>query len=381
MRFVHTADWHLGRLFHGIHLTEDQSYVLDQFIDVVKDSKASAVIIAGDVFDRAVPPPEAVELFDEMLCRLALELKVAVIVIAGNHDSPQRVAYGARLFSARGVYLFGQPARNVGAVDIADDHGPVRFYALPYAEPPMIRQRFEDDTVVDHESAMQCCIGAIQAGHPEGVRSVLVAHGFVAGGAESESERPLCVGGTGLISASCFEKFSYVALGHLHGPQSLGGPVHYSGSLLKYSFSEADHSKSVSVVDMDASGACTIERIALKPRRDVRRLKGLLAEILKGPQKGEGKDDYMHVTLEDKGALLDPIGKIREVYPNALALERPFLSARADGTRIDHTKLSEVDLFNAFFEQVTGAKTTDEQSAVFASVVNSLRETQREAVV
>jgi DNA repair protein SbcD/Mre11 len=380
MRFIHTADWHLGRLFHGIHLTEDQSHVLGQFVDVVKDARADAVIIAGDLFDRAVPPPEAVELFDEVLCRLALDLKVAVVVIAGNHDSPQRVAYGARLFSTRGAHVFASPGRDAGLVELNDAHGPVRIYALPYAEPPVIRERFADEAVVDHDSAMRCCISAIRAGHPAGCRAVLVAHGFVAGGAECESERPLCVGGTGVIDAACLDTFNYVAMGHLHGPQSLGAAVHYSGSLLKYSFSEAGQDKSISVVEMDAAGACRIERVRLRPRHDVRCVKGILANILKGPNDGTGREDYIHVTLEDSGALLDPQGKLREVYPNVLALDRPFLSARAEGARIDTSRMSEVELFGRFFEQVTGEKISGEQSAAFAAAVDGVRQEEREAV-
>lgn len=383
MRFIHTADWHLGRLFHGVHLTDDQAYVLDGFVEVVRDSRAGAVIIAGDLFDRAVPPPEAVELFDEVLSRLAMDVRVPVIVVAGNHDSPQRVNFGARLFRGQNVHVFGVPSRQIGAVDIADEAGPVRFYAVPYAEPPVIRQRFNDEKVVDHDSAMRCCVGAVRSAHPAGARAVLIAHGFVAGGAECpESERPLSVGGASTIDAACLQSFDYVALGHLHSPQSLcEGRVSYSGSLMKYSFAEAGHNKSISIVEMDAKGTCRVERISLRPRRDVRRLRGTLEEILESPQDGESRDDYIHVTLEDKGALLDPMGKIREVYPNVLAIERPFLSTRAeDSQRIDHRRVGDVELFSAFFKQVSGEEITTEQSEAFANVVNAVRSAEREAV-
>ena len=383
MRFIHTADWHLGRLFHGMHLTEDQAHVLEQFIELVRDARAQAVIIAGDVFDRSVPPPEAVTLFDDVLGRLALDLKVPVIVIAGNHDSPQRLEYGARFFSTAGVHVSGRVSRNMPAVELADAHGPVRFHALPYAEPPLVRECFADDEVMDHDSAMRRCVEAVIQAHPAGYRGVLIGHGYVSGGTECESERPLCVGGSGMVSANHFDAFNYVALGHLHEPQEVeGGRAHYSGSLLKYSISEAGHEKSISVVDMDGAGRCIVERVAMSPRRDVRVLRGMLADILKGPAPGESRDDYVHVTLEDTGALLDPMGKLREVYPNVLGIGRPELEAlaRGDDRRIDHRKAGDAELFAAFMKQVTGREVTAEQSEAFARVAGELRAAEREVL-
>ena len=383
MRFIHTADWHLGRLFHGMHLTGDQAHVLGQLVDLVKDAKAQAVIIAGDVFDRAVPPPEAVELFDEVLARLALDLKVPVIAIAGNHDSPQRLGFGARLFSSSGVHVCGRVSRQMLAVELADEHGPVRFYALPYAEPPVVRECFGDGEVVDHDSAMRRCVREIGQSHPAGCRGVLVAHGFVTGGRECESERPLCVGGSSSVSENHFGGFNYVALGHLHEPQEVeGGRAHYSGSLLKYSISEAEHEKSISIVDMDGAGKCIVERVALSPRHDVRCLRGLLADILKGPAPGENREDYVHVTLEAAGALLDPIGRLREFYPNVIGIDRPEFVARAQGDdrRIDHRKVGDADLFAAFMDQVTGTKLTPEQAEAFAQVAGTLRAEEREVL-
>lgn len=380
MRFVHTADWHLGRLFHGVHLTDDQAHVLDGFCGAVEDCKPDAVIIAGDIYDRSVPPPEAVMLFDAVLTRLAVEIGVPVILIAGNHDSAQRLGFGRKLLSQGNVHVFGPMVANIGVVTIHDGDGPVHFYGLPYADPATVRTCFSDANAVCHDSAMRCCVKNISS---DGGRRILLAHAFVVGGAECESERPLSVGGAGTVAAEVFSGFDYVALGHLHRPQSMSsGKVCYSGSLMKYSFSEADHSKTASIVDMDGLGACKVEYISLAPRRDVRIVKGLLADILKGPANGESKDDYIHAILDDTTALLDPMARLREVYPNALEISRSVLEAqvRSGGTRVDHTKLKDLDVFGAFFDQVTEAPMTAEQSKAFTEVVEVLRQQEREVV-
>src|SRR4051794_15399990 len=239
MRFIHTADWHLGRLFHGVHLTEDQRHALLQLVDVVKQERPDAVLIAGDIYDRAIPPPEAVDLLDEILCRLVIDLKIPVILIAGNHDSAQRLNFGARLVADRRLYVTGSLPRTCNPVVIADADGPVHVYSLPYAEPMVVRECVECDDVVDHDSAMKSLVGRIHQSRSPGGRAILMAHAFVAGGAECESERPLSVGGAGTVDASSLDGFDYVALGHLHCPQRIGkGQVRYSGSLLKYSFDE-----------------------------------------------------------------------------------------------------------------------------------------------
>ena len=281
MRFLHTSDWHLGRLFHRVHLTEDQAFVLDQFVDLARRERPDAVLISGDIYDRAVPPPEAVRLLDDTLSRLTLDLGIPTVVIAGNHDGPDRLAFGSRLLAGGGLHLFGLPGPAPEPIRLEDAHGPVFIHAVPYAEPPVVREAFGVETVHDHHAAMVACLDAVRSVHPEGARSVVLAHAFVAGGAGSESERPLSVGGAGTVEASAFAGFDYVALGHLHRPQSLARDrLVYAGSLLKYSFDEATHRKSVSLVEMDAAGACTVERIALTPRREVRRISGLHAELL-----------------------------------------------------------------------------------------------------
>jgi exonuclease SbcD len=276
MRFIHTADWHLGRLFHGVHLTDDQHHALMQVVQVVKEERPDAVLVAGDIYDRAIPPPEAVELLDEALCRLVIDLKVPVVLIAGNHDSPQRLHFGSRLLKDRRLYVTGNLPAKCESVVFGDGNGPVHVYAVPYCEPMIVRQGLSCEEVVDHDSAMRAIVGRIAGGHPSGERKILMGHAFVAGGAECESERPLSVGGAGTVDVGSLSGFDYVALGHLHCPQRIGGgEVRYSGSLLKYSFDEVHQPKGVYVVDMDKGGACAVRTVPIVPRRDVRKIEGV----------------------------------------------------------------------------------------------------------
>src|SRR4051794_34974326 len=282
LRFLHTADWHLGRLFHGVHLTDDQRHVLGQFVDLARDTKPDVILIAGDIYDRAVPPPEAVELLDEVLSRLVIDLKVPVVLIAGNHDSPGRLHFGSRLLAGRRLYVTGTLPRSPQSCEplvLCDDHGPVHFYAVPYAEPATVRSCLGCDELPDHDAAMRALLTQIRSTHPPAARAVLVAHAFVAGGTGCESERPLSVGGAGTVAPDAFAGFHYAALGPLHRPQSLnGGSLRYSGSLLKYSFDETAGGKSVELVEMAADGSCRCETFPLTARRDVRRIEGLLED-------------------------------------------------------------------------------------------------------
>ena len=228
---------------------------------------------------------------------------------------------------------------------------------------------------------MRALIESLRPALSRGARSVLVAHALVAGGVPSESERPLSMGGASTVPVECFAGIHYVALGHLHRPQKVGSErVQYSGSLLKYSFSEADHAKSVTLVEMDAAGACRVSRVRLAPRRDVRCVRGNLADLLKGPQGGESKEDYLSVTLLDRGAILDAMGKLREVYPNVLHIERPVLTAAGSGPagKIDPHTVSDEQLFGSFFKEVTGEDLKDEEMAAYAATTAEMRRRERE---
>lgn len=381
MRFIHTADWHLGCLFYGKHMTDDQGYILDQLVHLCKDLKPDAVIVAGDVYDRSIPPPEAVSLLDETLYRLVGELHIPIILIAGNHDSPERTEYGARLLASNQLHVLGTLSENPHPIRLNDEYGTVDFYAVPYADPPLFREHLSDPSLTDHDAALRAWIKRVGASQPSPSRSVFITHAFVRGGSASDSERPLSVGGTSMVSPTCFDGFNYVALGHLHRPQTIvDDRIHYSGSLLKYSFSEADQPKSVSIVQMDEIGHCQIERVSLSPRHDVRVVKGYMQELLKGSIPPGNRDDYVLVVLLDEGALLDSMEQLREIYPNILAIDKPSL-LRSGSLQIahqDHRTRTEESLFADFFRAMTSNPLKPEEATEFAAMVNELHRKQRE---
>ncbi|CAL92816.1 exonuclease SbcCD subunit D [Azoarcus olearius] len=381
MRFLHTADWHLGRVYHGVSLLEDQAHVLRDFVRLAGETRPDAILIAGDVYDRSVPPADAVRLLDETLTELVVGLAIPVVLIAGNHDGPDRLAFGASLLGRAGLTVRGPVDASVAPVRLRDAHGEVAIYPLPYAEPALVRSAFGEEALADHHAALGAQLRAIRAAHAAGTRSVVVAHAFVLGGSESESERPLSVGGSGAVGAELFAGFDYVALGHLHRPQQAGGEhIHYSGSLLKYSFAEAGHAKSVNLVEMDAAGRCTVERVALAPRRDLRIVEGTLADIIAGAAADPGRDDYLLARLSDSGALLDAMGKLRTAYPNALAIERPLHAGDGPGrAAADHRRIRIEDLFASFYAETAGRPLEAEAIATVQRIVGAIEQEARHA--
>lgn len=356
--------------------------MLDQLVEIAKDLRPDVVIVAGDIYDRAVPPQEAVSLLDDVLSRLVAQAGMKVVLIAGNHDSPQRLGFGAQLLARSNLHMFGPLLPEYHPVVLEDAHGPVNIYAIPFAEPPVVREKLGGNDIRDHNSALGQILQQIRAKHPAGRRSILVAHAAVLGGKTSESERPLSIGGSETVEPALFEGFNYVALGHLHQPQSPGHDhIHYSGSILKYSFSEASHEKSVKVVEMDATGRCSIERIPLAPRRDVRRIEGTLKEILEKARCDKNREDYIMAAILDQQPVLDAMGKLREVYPNTLHIERPWVAPGAVDARAsaDHLRLSEAEMFSSFFSQVTGDEMTEPEKGALAEVIEALRRREREA--
>lgn len=379
IRLLHTSDWHLGRVLHGVNLLEDQQYLLEQLVDVVCEERPDAVLVAGDVYDRAVPAPDAVALLDETLSTIVGRLGTQVVLIAGNHDSPDRLAFGARLLAGKGLHLFGRLTDERRPLVLRDEHGPLEIHALPYAEPTTVRHVLGDETLTSHEKAM----GALTARILEGTetrRRVLVAHAFVSGGRVGDTERPLSVGGTGTVNAASFSGFMYTALGHLHRPQRSGeDSVQYAGSLFPYSFSEADHAKSVTLVDLGKTGIEGLQRVPLRPRRPLRAIEGQLGQLV-AKQEETGRDDFLLVTLTDSGPVFDAIGKLRERYPNVLHVVRKELQRRPRPQRatVDKT-ISDHDLFARFFEDVTGDELGPAASQVLEEMLQSVQIQQRES--
>lgn len=384
MRFIHTADWHLGRLFHGLHLTDDQSYILDDFVKLVADSKVDAVLIAGDIYDRSVPPAAAVQLLDEVLTKLAVELETSVILIAGNHDSPHRLGFGSRLLQSRRVTVTGPLSQLSDPILIPDQWGSVAIHTLPYCEPAYAREVLGDQSIKTQDQAVGALLDTFQKNSDQ--RSILVGHLHCEGGQISESERPLSVWDDGRVRLERFKDYHYTALGHLHLPQVLGaGKVHYPGSLLKYSFGEAPETKGISLVEMDAEGHCKVERIQLTARRDVRCLEGYFEDLLKNGESYSHRHDYLKITLLDRGPILEAMTKLREFYPHLLHIERPKLSfiPEAKGPRQEkkHETLDTGDLFAHFFREVTGDEMNEDQQKLFASLMRRRRYAERELIL
>lgn len=378
MRILHTADWHLGRIFHGLHLTEDQSYLMDQFVAMVKDVKPDVVIIAGDLYDRAVPPPDAVRLLDSVFSRL-IEMDVTVAVIAGNHDSPARLGFGARLFEHRRLHVSSLIEHQRGPLVLHDEHGPVNIHLLPFVDPPQVRAHTGDMTVRTHAAAMEAMIRQARANQPRGQRSVLVAHATVIGARPGESERALgALAGGDAIDAAHMADFDYVALGHLHPRQTIAGHVHYPGSLMPYSFGEIEDERGISLVEMDARGAVHIKSLPLTPRRQVRKIRGYLHDLLQ-EDDGKNPNDFLCAVLYDEGALLDPIGRLREVYPNILQIERTAQDLPEPlENRVDHRKHSPLELFDHFFQEVTGLSLSVEEEAALCDLLEDMQAEARE---
>jgi len=377
MRFIHTADWHLGRFFHGSHLTAEQGEILlKELLPLAISEKAEALVIAGDIYDRGVPPVDAVELFDEVLAKFS-EANIKVIGIAGNHDSPGRVDFGRRLFAGAGIYLRGKLEKDMAPVTLEDEYGAVDFYLVPYFDALTVRDIFGGENL-DKDAAYDVLLANLLQSKN---RSVALIHDFIAGGISSDSERPLAVAGGGNVSPEHFARFNYTALGHLHNPQKAGGEnIRYSGSLMKYSFDEWEQKKGVVLVDIDGAGEVRTEFFALKSRRDVRRIKGSFQEILENRERYPKSDDYLEFILTDKVIIPNSMQRLREIFPNAMLLsyDSVFEQQAASIKGQQALKKSEENLFAQFYLDTMGHEMSAEETALFAEVIAEVRREERE---
>ncbi|UXZ56122.1 exonuclease SbcCD subunit D [Halomonas sp. 7T] len=378
MRLLHTADWHLGRLFHNLSLLEDQRHVLNQLLDIIDRDAVDAVLIAGDIYDRSVPPAAAVTLLDDVLGELCEKRGLPVIMISGNHDGAERLGFGARHLRQAGLHILSDLSACDHPVTLSINDDTVDIFGIPYADPEFVRSEFGAD-VRDFDSAHRYLVERIEAKRHAGRPTVLMSHCFVDGGSASDSERPLTLGGAESVAWEPMQSFDYVALGHLHGPQYRGGEhIRYSGSLLKYSFSEANQRKGVTLVDIDSNGVSQIEHRPLTPRREVRVLEGELAELLAQGSTDAQADDYILVRLTDRHTILDPMGKLRDVYPNVLHLEKPGMLEARGRQQLDRERLqfSALDMFSDFFTQTSGDAMSDEQASAMRELITSLSREQ-----
>ncbi|MFF3645102.1 exonuclease SbcCD subunit D [Streptomyces sp. NPDC002564] len=321
MRLLHTSDWHLGRSFHRVNMLDAQAAFIAHLVATVREHAVDAVVVSGDVYDRAVPPLAAVELFDDALHRLA-DLGVPTVMISGNHDSARRLGVGAGLIDRAGIHLRTDPAACADPVVLADAHGDVAFYGLPYLEPALVKDEFRVERA-GHEAVLGAAMDRVRAdlaGRAPGTRSVVLAHAFVTGGQASDSERDITVGGVAAVPAAVFDGVDYAALGHLHGSQTLAPRVRYSGSPLPYSFSEADHRKSMWLVDLGPDGDVTAERVDCPVPRPLARIRGTLDELLADPALTPHEDAWVEATLTDAVRPDDPMARLCERFPHTLSL-------------------------------------------------------------
>ncbi|MFK4146047.1 exonuclease SbcCD subunit D [Streptomyces sp. NPDC004065] len=330
MRLLHTSDWHLGRAFHRVNMLGAQAEFIAHLVATVREREVDAVVVSGDVYDRAVPPLAAVELFDDALHRLAA-LGVPTVMISGNHDSARRLGVGAGLIDRAGIHLRTEPAACGTPVVLRDAHGEVAFYGLPYLEPALVRDEFAVDRAA-HETVLAAAMDRVRAdlaARPPGTRSVVLAHAFVTGGQPSDSERDITVGGVASVPAGVFDGVDYAALGHLHGCQTITERVRYSGSPLPYSFSEAGHRKTMWLVDLGADGSVTAERVDCPVPRPLARIRGRLEDLLADPGLARHQEAWVEATLTDPARPAEPMARLAERFPHVLSLV--FEPERAPG--------------------------------------------------
>ena len=365
MKFVHLSDLHLGKRVNEFSMLEDQRYILTEILRIIDEERPDGVLIAGDVYDKSVPSAEAVALLDDFLVRLAGR-DLQVLLVSGNHDSPERLAFGGRLMAGQGVHIAPVYDGKVVPVTLTDEYGPVRVYLLPFIKPAHVRRCFPDREADTYTDAMAAAIGAM--GVDPALRNVLVTHQFVAGAARCDSEE-VSVGGTDSVDVSVFDPFDYVALGHLHGPQTVGREtVRYCGTPLKYSFSEAGQHKSVTVVELGEKGAAAVRTVPLVPLRDLVELRGTYEEVtFRGFYEGTGwQQDYVHITLTDEEDVPNAVGKLRVIYPNLMKLDYDNRRTRAgislEGAE-EMERRSPLELLEEFYEKQNGQPMGDEQRA------------------
>lgn len=376
MKLIHLSDLHLGKRLNDFSLGEDQEYILNQILGIVESEAPDAVVIAGDVYDKAIPSVEAVGLFDEFLVRLA-KLNTQIFVISGNHDSPERIAFGNRLLDAAGLHLSPVYSGRVEPITLEDDFGPVHFYLLPFVKPLHVRRFYPDDPTDTYTQALSAAVEHMDI--DERQRNILVTHQFVTGAARSDSEE-LCVGGADNVDSAVFQVFDYVALGHIHSPQHCGSEkVRYCGTPLKYSFSEVKDQKSVTVAELKEKGNLTIRTVPLKPLRELVELRGTFAELTDKSfyEHTTWQTDYTHLTLTDEEDIPDAIGKLRLIYQGLMKLDYDNARTRSNGeitgAEVQRVR-SPLELFADFYALQNNRPMTQEQLVFVEELLSRMEE-------
>lgn len=394
MKIIHTSDWHIGKIVNEFSMLEDQKYILDELIKLVDKERPDVLIIAGDMYDRSIPPVDGVELLNNILSKLVMEKEIRVLAISGNHDSGERLCFASNILEKQGLYIVGRDEELYRKIEIDDEEGKVNFYLIPYKDPSVIKKLLDNSEIKNHNDAMKAVVEMINENLDKSERNILVAHGYVTMYREdakesdedkyeaanlevSESERPLSIGGTDLIDCNIFNDFDYVALGHLHGRQKIGREeVRYSGSLLKYSFSEVNQKKGVTIFDIDKEKNVTLDLRELKPLRDLRIIKGDIDELIEvGRDVVDGKEDYIQAILLDEGELINPIEKLRAVYPNVMLITREKkreYDENSTSAKKGYKSKSEKDLFEEFYNALSDGEFTEEKSKIIDETINGI---------
>lgn len=375
MKLIHLSDLHIGKRVNEISMLEDQEYILTQILRIVDEEQPAAVLICGDVYDKSVPSAEAVTLFDDFLCRLA-KRNTKTLIISGNHDSPERLAFANRLMEQSGIHISPVYRGEVTPVSLSDEYGEVDLWMLPFIKPAHVKRYFPDEGIESYTDACRVAIGQMKL--DEGKRNVLLTHQFVTGAATCESEE-LSVGGSDNVDASVFDGFDYVALGHIHGQQNIvSNRIRYCGTPLKYSFSEEHHHKSVTVVELGEKGQLKLTLRPLTARHDLRSIRGTFAQLTdKAFYDGTATDDYLHIILTDEEDVPEAVGKLRVIYPNLMKLTydntRTRVNRIIDGAEDVQSK-SHLELFEELYELQNNQPMSDEQRTFAAELIESIWE-------
>lgn len=387
MRILHTSDWHLGRSLHGYSLIEDQGYVLNKILEVIKTEGIDLLIIAGDIYDKTIPSEAAVELFNAFLSKVILEYKVCTIAIAGNHDSGERIDFGSSLFENQGLYIVGKCDKGYKRITVHKNQEEIDVYLIPYIEPAYVREIAQDERIKRHDDGIGYLVSKIKEEQRK-VPTLIVAHAFVTGGDGSDSERRLSVvGGAELVDAAHFKDFTYTALGHLHKKQAMGAPhIRYSGSLLKYSTSEAKQEKGFVIVDIKDKDHVEIEERTLESLRDVRILTGQLEDIISSSSEDTHKEDYVYARIKGE-PVQDVTAVLRHIYPNILGSEwliedRSIGEAPENTLGTDFLKAKErtvTEVFMEFLEYIDELDFDAEETTYIEEIVGEIEEGKHEA--
>lgn len=381
MKILHLADLHLGKILQEQSLIEDQEYMLKEIIKIIKNEDIGAVLISGDVYDRSVPPTEAVNLLDNFLKILIKELKIKVFIISGNHDSKDRLGFGSKIFEDEGLYIESKYNGNLRKIEIEDEYGKLNIYMLPFIKPVEVKQYFEDDLENNYNTAINKIIKKEKINKEE--RNIILVHQFVTAGTvepeRSESE-VLTLGGIENVDVSNFDDFDYVAIGHVHRPQKIGrDTARYAGTMLKYSFSEINHNKTVPIIDFKEKGNIEINLKELAPIRDMREIKGPIEELLKKENYEKGNiNDYIKAIITNEETVYDAIGQIRRIYPNTLKLEirnsKTINSVEEQNLNLEKVKKkSELELFSDFYKSQNNVDLDENQKEIIKDIISEVK--------